>query len=49
MGVREVGHHRHNKEEKTTLVWPGQKIARGENIKINYGMGTRGEAKKRTS
>jgi hypothetical protein len=31
------------------MVWPRQKDARGENTKINYGMGTRGEKKKRTS
>jgi hypothetical protein len=43
---REAGHHR---EEKTTMVWPRQKDARGENTTIKYGMDTRGEAKKRTS
>jgi hypothetical protein len=31
------------------MVWPRQKDARGLNIKINYGMNTRGEKKKRTS
>jgi hypothetical protein len=31
------------------MVWPRQKDYRGENIKINYGMDTRGEMKKRTS
>jgi hypothetical protein len=31
------------------MVCPRQKDARGENTKINYGMGTRGEKKKRTS
>jgi hypothetical protein len=31
------------------MVWPRQKDARGENPKINYGMDTRGEKKKRTS
>jgi hypothetical protein len=31
------------------MVWPRQEDARGENNKINLGMGTRGEAKKRTS
>jgi hypothetical protein len=36
-------------EEKTTMVWPRQKDARGENNNINYGMDTRGETKKRTS
>jgi hypothetical protein len=30
------------------MVWPRQKDARGENTKINYGMDTRGEKKKRT-
>jgi hypothetical protein len=35
--------------EKTTTVWPCQKDAREQNNKINYGMGTRGEMKKRTS
>jgi hypothetical protein len=34
---------------KKRLQWPGQKGARGENTKINYGMDTRGEKKKRTS
>jgi hypothetical protein len=49
-GEREAGHHRHHREEKTTMVvWPRQEDARGENTEINYGMGTRGEAKKRTS
>jgi hypothetical protein len=46
---REAGHHRHHTEEKTTMVWPRQKDARGENTKINYGIDTRGEKKKRTS
>ena len=31
------------------MVWPCQKDARGENTKINYGMDTTGEKKKRTS
>jgi hypothetical protein len=31
------------------MVWPCQKDARGENIKINYGMDTREEKKKRMS
>jgi hypothetical protein len=35
------------KKEKTTMVWPLQKDARGENTKINYGMDTRAEKKKR--
>jgi len=45
-GEREAGHHR---EEKTTMVWPRQKDAREENTKINYGLDTNGEKKKRTS
>jgi hypothetical protein len=40
--------HRHHREQKTTMVWPRQKYARGENTKINYGMDATGE-KKRTS
>jgi hypothetical protein len=48
-GEREAGHHRHYREVKTTMVWPRQEDARGENIEINFGMGTSGEAKKRTS
>jgi hypothetical protein len=40
MGVRgDTGHHI---EEKTTMVWPRQKNAGGENTKINYGMDTTG-------
>ena len=31
------------------MVWPRQKDARGENAKINYGLDTAGEKKKRTS
>jgi hypothetical protein len=31
------------------MVWPCQKDARGQNTKINYGIDTRGEKKKRTS
>jgi hypothetical protein len=46
---REAGHHRHHREQKTTMVWPRQKDAIGENTKINYGMDTTGEKKKRTS
>ena len=38
MSEREAGHHRHYREEKTAVVWPRQKDARGENTKINYGM-----------
>jgi hypothetical protein len=41
----EAGHHR---EEKITMVWPSLKDARGENTRINYGLDTRGENKKRT-
>jgi hypothetical protein len=48
-GGRETGHHRHNREEKTKMIWPRQKDARAENIKINYGIDIRGETKKRTS
>jgi hypothetical protein len=47
VGEREAGHHRHHTEEKTTMVWRSQKDARGENTKINYGMNTRGERRKR--
>ena len=46
---KEAGHHRHHREEKTEMVWPRQKDARGENNKINYGMDTREEKEKRTS
>jgi hypothetical protein len=35
--------------EKTAMIWPRKKDARGENTKINYGMDTRGETKKGTS
>ena len=31
------------------MIWPRQKNARGENIKINYGLDTTGEKEKRTS
>jgi hypothetical protein len=31
------------------MVWPRQKDARGESTKINYGMDTTGEKKKRKS
>ena len=31
------------------MVWLFQKVARGENTKINYGMDTTGEKEKRTS
>jgi len=46
---REAGHHRDHRKEKTTMVWPGQKYARGENTKVNYGLDTAGEKEKRTS
>jgi hypothetical protein len=36
-------------EKKRIVVWPRQKDATGENIKINYGMCTTGEKEKRTS
>ena len=36
-------------KKKTTMVWPRQKDARGQNTKINYGMDTTGEKEKRTS
>jgi hypothetical protein len=35
--------------KRLLMVWPRQEDARGENNKINFGMGTSGEAKKRTS
>ena len=31
------------------MVWPRQKVARGENTKINYGFYATGENEKRTS
>ena len=45
----EAGNHRYYRAEKTTMVWPCQKDARGENTKINYGLDTTGEKEKRTS
>jgi len=36
----EVGHHRYYGAEETTMVWPRQKDARGENTEINYGLDT---------
>jgi len=39
----------HHREEKTAMVWPRQKDARGENTKINYGLDITGEKEKRTS
>jgi hypothetical protein len=44
---REAGHHRHNREEKTTMVWPRQKDVRGQNTKINYEMDTTGERERK--
>ena len=44
-----AGHHRYYKAESTTMLWPRQKDARGENAKINYGLDTTGEKEKRTS
>jgi len=38
-----AGHHRHRTEEKTTIVWPRQRDARGVNTKINYDFDTTGE------
>jgi hypothetical protein len=34
--------------EKTTMVWPCQKDARGENTEIDYELDTAGEKDKRT-
>jgi hypothetical protein len=42
MGVKGT----HHREEKTTMLWPRQKDAGGENTKINYGMDTAGEKEK---
>ena len=30
------------------MIWPRQKDAKGENTKINYGMGTTGQKEKKT-
>ena len=46
---KEAGHHTYHREENTTMVWPRQKDARGENAKMNYGLDTAGEKEKRTS
>ena len=46
---REARHHIYHTAEKTAVVWPRQKDARGQNTKINYGLDTTGEKKKRTS
>ena len=45
-GLVTVKYHR---AEKTTMAWPRQKDARGENTKFNYGLDTAGEKEKRTS
>ena len=47
--IVEAGLHRYHRAENTTMVWPRQKDARGENTKINYGLDTMGEKEKRTS
>ena len=44
---REAGHHRYYGAEKTTVVWPRQNDARGQNTKINYGFDTTGEKERR--
>jgi hypothetical protein len=49
MGVKGKPDIRDIIEKKTTMVWPRQKDARGQNTKINYGMDNRGETKKRTT
>jgi hypothetical protein len=46
---REAVHQRHHREEKSTMGWPRQVDARGENTKINYGMDTTGRKEKRMS
>ena len=43
------GEHSPIRHLGTTMVWPHQKDARGENTKINYGLDTTGEKEKRTS
>jgi len=45
----EAGHHWYHRAEKTTMIWPHQKDARGDITKINNGLGTTGEKEKRTS
>ena len=45
----EAGHHRYHRAEKTTMLWPRQKDARGQNTKINCGLDTVGEKEKKTS
>jgi len=46
---REAGHHGHHTQEKTTMVWPHQKDARGENTKTDYDLDTTVKKEKRTS
>jgi hypothetical protein len=46
---REERHNRYYRVETTTIVWPCQENARRVNTKINYGLDTTGEKKKRTS
>jgi hypothetical protein len=46
---REAGYYRHHREEKAVVVWPRQKDAKRETTKINYGVDTGGEKKKKTS
>jgi hypothetical protein len=48
-GERKTGHHRHHRKENTKMARPRQKDARRQNTKMNYGVDTRGEKKKRTS
>jgi hypothetical protein len=45
----EAGHYRYHTAEKTAMVWPRQKDARGENTKINYGLDTTRKKENRTS
>jgi len=49
LSEREAGIHRYSRAEKTKMVWPRLEDARGENIKINYGLDTVGEKEKRMS
>jgi len=49
MGVKEKPDIIDIRTEKTTMVWPHQKDARGENTKINYGLDITGQKEKRTS
>ena len=45
---REAGELIYYTTEKTTMVWPRQTDARGDNAKFNYGLDTTGEEEKRT-